>query len=432
MTKSLKPLEGLRVLDLTTWWAGPMATMILADMGAEVIKVEAIQRLDAWRATLSDFGQKTWWETSPLFNSVQRNKLGITLQLTDPRGVDLFKQLVAKSDFVFENFSRRVMPQFGLTYDVLREINPRLIMVSQTGFGQDGPWADYISFAHVAESLTGIANLTGQADGPPCISGQMLGDTLSGAHAAYASLLALQELRQTGVGQHIDLSQLEVNLPPVAEALADQQMNDRTWSRIGNRHPHMAPHGCYPTDVEDCWMVIAITSDEHWGTLSEILKNDTSHSTISGKGDHWVDNPALKELAGRKENEDQIDSEIANWTKQWTRDELVALLRKAGIPVAPVLSPSQMLTDPHLKARNFFQDVDREHVGTQPYHSSPIRFSKIRTDIEHPAPTLGQHTDEVLKSILGLSDAELAELEKAQIIGTIPAAVLDSNQDSAD
>lgn len=422
MTERAKPLKGLRVLDLTTWWAGPLATMILADLGAEVIKIEAIQRMDNWRAPLADLSEQSWWETSPLFNAVQRNKFGLTLNLTDPKGVSLFKQLVAKSDFVFENFSRRVMPQFGLTYDVLCEINPRLIMVSQTGFGQDGPWADYISFANVAESLAGIAHLTGNADGPPCISGQMLGDSLSGVHGACAALLALQELRHTGVGQHIDLSQLEVNLPPVAEALADQQMNQRTWKRDGNRHPHMSPHGCYPAEGENRWLVIAVTSDEQWVKLVELWKKDKLHTTATERADHWASDKTLRDLAGRKSNEDRIDLELADWTRQWPRDELVTLLRKTGIPVAPVLGPSEILTEPHLKAREYFKLVDRAHVGVQPYPGSPIRFSKSRFDIERPAPKLGEHNEEVLKSILGLSDTEIKQLEQDRVIGTVPIA----------
>jgi len=173
------PLAGIRVLDLTTWWAGPFNALILADFGAEVIKIEAIQHLDNWRATLADRRAERWWETSPLFNSTQRNKYGITINLASRQGVSLFKHLVQCSDVVCENYSPRVMPQLGLDDDVLREVNPGLIMISQTGFGLTGPWRDYVSFAQVAETLAGLAHLTGREDGPPTFAGQMLGDTLS-------------------------------------------------------------------------------------------------------------------------------------------------------------------------------------------------------------------------------------------------------------
>ena len=240
------PLSGIRVLDLTTWWAGPLNAMILADFGAEVIKIEAIQRLDNWRATLADRSFERWWETSPLFNSTQRNKYGITLNLAAGRGVELFKALVERSDVVCENYSPRVMPQLGLDYEVLRLVNPRLIMISQTGFGLTGPWRDYVSFAQVAETLAGLAHLTGREDGPPTFAGQMLGDTLSALHGALAVMVALDERARTGRGQHIDLAQLETVVPATAQAQLDYQMNRRVWKRNGNRHRRMAPHGCYP------------------------------------------------------------------------------------------------------------------------------------------------------------------------------------------
>src|SRR5579863_8897831 len=166
-TRTDLPLSGDRIIDLTAWWAGPLNAMILADFGAEVIKIEAIQRLDNWRATLADRNLERWWETSPLFNSTQRNKFDLTLNLASPRGVEVFKQLAAHSDVVCENYSPRVMPQLGIAYEVLRQINPGLIMISQTGFGLTGPWRDYVSFAQVAETLSGLAHLTGREDGPP-------------------------------------------------------------------------------------------------------------------------------------------------------------------------------------------------------------------------------------------------------------------------
>lgn len=407
------PLSGLRVLDLTAWWAGPLAAMIMADLGAEVIKVEAIQRPDGWRSTLTDFSLEKWWESSPLFNAINRNKHGLTLNLNVPEGVDLFKQLVAKSDFVFENFSRRVMPKFGLDYQTLKEINPRIIMVSQTGFGQDGPWSDYVSFANVAESLTGIAHLTGHPDGPPCISGQMLGDTLSGVHGAHAALLALSERRRTGEGQYVDLSQLETNLPVVAEALAEQQLNQRSWSRNGNRNPHMAPHGCYPAQEDDQWLVIAVENEEQWQRLANCIAE-------SGDGE-WASDDNLASLVGRKTREDELDAALSAWTGRHARDELVAQLRSLDIPAAPVLGPSEMLNEPHLQARGFFEQIDREPVGELPYPISPIRFSKSKFAVRKNAPALGEDNEYVLSTLLGLSRDEIDRLEREQITGTAPA-----------
>jgi len=424
VSASERPLYGLRVLDLTTWWAGPLAGMILADLGADVIKIEAIQRLDNWRATLADFDNAVWWETSPLFNAVQRNKRGMTLNLTDPRGVELFKRLAAESDIVIENYSRRVMPQFGLSYETLKAVNPRLIMISQSGFGQEGPWADYISFANVAESLAGIAHLTGYPDGPPCISGQMLGDTLSGLHGATAILLAVQDRERSGEGCYIDLSQLEASLPAVAEALADHQMNGRTWARNGNRHPHMAPHGCYPSDEDECWLVIAIADDGQWQRLAEFIDSHPRHQQDSS----WTRDRSWVEFSGRKAREDALDKQLADWTAGWQRAELLKGLGESGIHAAPVLKPSEVLTEPRLLARGFFQSVERAVVGSQPYPRSPIRFTKSSSDIYRPAPTLGEHSREVLHDILKLDQTTLDDLEREQIIGTVPAAVLANHE----
>ena len=407
------PLSGIRVLDLTTWWAGPLNAMILADFGAEVIKIEAIQRLDNWRATLADRSFERWWETSPLFNSTQRNKYGITLNLAAGRGVELFKALVERSDVVCENYSPRVMPQLGLDYEVLRLVNPRLIMISQTGFGLTGPWRDYVSFAQVAETLAGLAHLTGREDGPPTFAGQMLGDTLSALHGALAVMVALDERARTGRGQHIDLAQLETVVPATAQAQLDYQMNRRVWKRNGNRHRRMAPHGCYPARGDDRWIAIAIEGDAEWKRLVELMESPA-----------WATEARFADAEARLRNSRELDDLVGGWTRDHDREELARKLQRAGLKAGPVLNPSDLLEDPHLKARGFFQMIDREVVGTQPYPSLGVRFSKTPLKNHMPAPTLGQHNEEILRRVLGRSDAEIEELEREQIIGKVPAALL--------
>jgi crotonobetainyl-CoA:carnitine CoA-transferase CaiB-like acyl-CoA transferase len=412
------PLRGIRVLDLTSWWAGPFNAMILADLGAEVIKIEAIQRLDNWRATLADRKVERWWEASPLFNSTQRNKCGITLNLANPRGVAIFKELVKRSDVVCENYSPRVMPQLGIAYEVLREINPRLIMISQTGFGSTGPWRDYVSFAQVAETLAGLAHLTGSEGGPPSFAGQMLGDTLSAMHGALAVLLALDERSRSGRGQHIDLSQLETVVPATAQAQLDSQMNGRVWHRVGNRHWRMAPHGCYPARGEDRWIVIAIDGDVEWNSLVAAMGNPP-----------WTADARFATAEGRLEHAAQLDELISGWTRERERDELANELQRRGLKAGPVLTPIDLLNDRHLKARGFFQMVERAVVGTKPYPTLGIRFSKTPAMIRTPAPTLGEHNEEILRRVLGLPDAEIAELRREQIIGEWPAALLEQAGD---
>jgi crotonobetainyl-CoA:carnitine CoA-transferase CaiB-like acyl-CoA transferase len=407
------PLHGIRVLDLTTWWAGPFNALVLATLGAEVIKIEAIQRLDNWRATLADRTAEKFWETSPLFNSTQRNKFGMTINLGKPRGVKLFKSLVERSDVVCENYSPRVMPQLGLSYEVLREINSRLIMISQTGFGLNGPWRDYVSFAQVAESLAGLANLTGREDGPPTFAGQMLGDTLSALHGALAVLLALNERARTGRGQHIDLAQLETVVPATAQAQLDFQMNGRVWKRLGNRHPRMAPHGCYPVRGEDRWIVIAIDGDAEWKRLVDLMGNPS-----------WTDGCRFVSAEERLLNAQELDDLVGTWTRNHDRDELADRLQRAGLKAGPVLNPVDLLEDLHLKARGFFQMIDREPIGRQPYPGLGVRFSKTPLWDRMPAPTLGQHNEEILQRVLGLSASEIDQLEREQIIGKVPAAML--------
>jgi len=407
------PLSGIRVLDLTTWWAGPFNAMILADFGAEVIKIEAIQRLDNWRATLADRSFERWWETSPLFNSTQRNKYGMTLNLASGRGVELFKALVERSDVVCENYSPRVMPQLGLDYEILRRVNPRLIMISQTGFGLTGPWRDYVSFAQVAETLAGLAHLTGSEDGPPTFAGQMLGDTLSALHGALAVMIALDERARTGLGQHIDLAQLETVVPSTAQAQLDYQMNGRVWKRVGNRHRRMAPHGCYPARGEDRWVVIAIDGDAEWKRLIELMENPA-----------WASDPRFADAEARLGNSSALDDLVGAWTRDHDRDEVACKLQRAGLKAGPVLNPADLLEDPHLKARGFFQMIDREVVGRRPYPGLGVRFSKTPLKNRMPAPVLGQHNEEILRRVLGLQTAEIDELQREQIIGKVPAALL--------
>ena len=404
------PLEGVRVLDITSWWAGPMACMILADLGAEVIKIESIQKMDAWRTTLSDVSSPISWETSPLYNAAGRNKLGVTLDLTDPRGAELLCALVAESDVVVENLQPKVLPSLGLSYDTLARHNPSLVMVSQSGFGQTGPWRDYGSLAQVGESLAGIGFITGHPGDRPMLAGHFIGDTLSATHAAVATLAALDERDLTGRGQHVDLSQLESALPAVAEALIDFQVNGRTWGRIGNSSPTMAPHGCYPTLVDDCWVVLAVADDREWATLVDEIDEP------------WARDPRFETVGRRLEAAGELEAELLAWFVPQKRDDVVTRLRARGLRVGPANSPVDVLADRHLDERGFFQLIDREVVGTLPYPSLGIGFSATPASNRLPAPLLGEHNRQVLEGVLGLDGPALDRLEADGVIGTAPIA----------
>ena len=408
------PLAGLRVLDLTTYMAGPFAAMALADLGAEVIKIEAIQRLDSWRGlggprvTDSNSVDRPW-ERSPLFNAQHRNKLGITLNLSDEHGRELFKQLVAHSDVVLENYTARVMPNFGLAYEVLNEINPGIIMVSLNGLGASGPWKDYVSFAQVGESLGGIYAVTGYEDGHLVHHSPMPADPASGICAATAVLAALRHRSTTGQGQRIEVAQAEVIASIAADVVMEYTLNDRTWGPVGNGHPAMAPHNAYPCKGEDEWIVVTVATDYEWQTICKLMREPA-----------WAEDTRFATGAGRQSNRQEIDRLLAEWTRSCSSRELMERLQAAGIAAGVVLGPKETLADPHLEARGYWQQVERALVGVQPAPSSPMRFSRTPITIRRPAPLLGEHNQEVLRQLLQLDDERMAELEQMGVIGTEP------------
>ena len=253
-------LGGIRVLDLTHAWAGPFATQLLADYGAEVIKIETCERPDMLRFSTwpTDETRPDAYNRGGWFQYLGRNKLSLTLDLKQPQGHDLFKRLVAQSDVVIENFSARVMPHLGLDYAVLQAVNPRLIMISMPGYGTVGPYKDFVAFGEMIEPFAGLSELTGYPDRAPLRLAVAYPDPVAGFHAALATLLALRQRRQTGRGQHIHIPHREPITRMLGEAVLDYTVNGRTPRRIGNRHRAWAPHGCYPCRGPDRWITIAV------------------------------------------------------------------------------------------------------------------------------------------------------------------------------
>ena len=406
---SASALEGVRIIDCSMWFAGPLATLLLAQMGAEVIKVESIQAMDGWRGAIANPASKRMWETAPTFISVNHNKYDLTLDLNNPKGAEIFKRLVAIGDVVVENYTPRVMANFGLDYAVLCGINPALIMVSMPGYGSTGPWKDYVAFAFLMEELAGIPQLTGYPDGPPMLMGASQADGIGGFNGAFAILTALEYRRKTGKGQYIDLSQLEAMTCTMAEPILDYVMNKRIWPRQGNRHPAMAPHGCYRCKGADKWVTIAVAGDEQWRRFCEI----TGH-------EEWQHDERFADALSRWQNQDELDKLIGTWTGEHDPYEVMHLLQQAGIAAGPVLLPAEIYADPHLKARDFFVTMDREEVGTHAYPGVYAKLSKTPGRHRWPSPTLGEHNEYVLGSLLGMSEEEIAELAAENIIGKGP------------
>jgi crotonobetainyl-CoA:carnitine CoA-transferase CaiB-like acyl-CoA transferase len=408
-----RPLAGLRVIDFTAFWAGPFATHYLAAMGADVIKVESIQRPDGMRfQSVRLPSTEAWWEWSALFQRVNIGKRGITLDLSRPVGVELIKRLLAGADAAVENFSPRVLDNLGLAYDELARLNPRLIMVRMPAFGLDGPWRDRVGFAQTIEQITGMAWMTGFADGPPVIPRGPC-DPLAGLHALVALLVALEHRARTGRGQLVEATMVEAALNAAAEIVLEHGAHGVALSRDGNRGPVGAPQNLYPCRGDDRWLALAVTDDAQW------------HSLVHAMGDPaWARHPGLATAAGRRAQHDRIDAAIGAWCHTRDAAALAEELLALGIPAAPVTAAARLGDNPQLQARGFFEAVAHPVVGTHTYPTLPLQLTSHRGRWSaNPAPTLGEHTESVLRDLLGLSDAEISALRADGIIGNRPVGL---------
>jgi crotonobetainyl-CoA:carnitine CoA-transferase CaiB-like acyl-CoA transferase len=409
MSTQAMPLEGIRVVDFTAYWAGPLPTAMMGDLGAEVIKVESIQRPDQFRILTISGDPAEVYERSAPFNATNRNKLSLTLDLTRSDGVRLFEELVRRSDAVVQNYSPRVMPQLGLSYERLCKVNPAIVLTSVSGFGQEGPWRDYVSFAAIGEALCGISGLSGYTGEGALIHGVGVSDPFAGYIAAFATLAAVHQAHATGHGQHVDVSQLEASMQYIADALLEFELSGRARQRATNDDPAMAPHGAFPTRGDDAWITISVANNEQWRAL------------VAAIGDpQWARGARFATPLARLRNRGALHDLLAQSTARFDRHELARDLQARGVAAAPVLAPSDLIGDPQLSAAGFFQQVEHPSAGRHPYPSFPARLDGEYPPIKQVGPILGHDNRYVLSKILGLSDAEIARLEKEQIIGTRP------------
>lgn len=420
-------LAGVRVIDLSQVFAGPYATKLLADMGAEVIRVECAARSGRGGALPrmkpgGDFGAsfpggdtgERSYNRFAYYNEVNRNKLAITIDLSRPLGVEVFKRLVEISDVVLENFSPRVMPNFGLDYAVLKGINPKIIMISISAYGQDGPYRDCVSYGEGIEAMSGLSKLTAYPEGAPLKPGVAYADAAAGLHAAFAILAALRYRQQKGVGQYIDLSMRESLTPLLGEALMDYQTNHRPVRPIGNQHPKIAPHGCYRAKGNDKWIAIAIESDGEWQALREAMGDPT-----------WSRDGKFDTNDGRLAHRDELDELIGKWTSNYDNIELVKTLQSHGIKAGAVLDAAELVNDPHLKERGFFTEI--EHTEAEKHILPGVSWKMSRTPgrIERPAPCFGEHNRYVLGELLGMSDDEIDQLAREGVTAEAPLPYTD-------
>ncbi len=414
---TLGPLAGLRVLDLTAWWAGPSSCNMLASMGADVVHVEAIQRLDGMRMSGGMFRgqQPQWWEWSGFFLQVNSNKLGLTLDLTSPRGKEIVLQLCEQADLVIENFTPRVLDNFGLTWDLLHDLNPRLSLIRMPAFGLDGPWRDRTGFAQTMEQLSGLAWVTGHVEDQPRIQ-RGPSDPNAGMHAAFAALVALTERDHDGLGHHIEATMIEGALNAAVEQVIEFTAYDNRLDRDGNRSPWAAPQNLYPAPGVEQWVALAAENDEQWLALCAVV----------GRTD-WAADPGLAGLQGRRARHDELDEFLARWVLSQPAEGSADALVAAGVPAGVMWDARETYRHPQFRARRFYEEVDHPVVGRHPVPTLPFRFASRdesgRPWIRRPAPTLGQHNHEVLTTWIGMSAEDIAQLEADEVIGTWPKGV---------
>ena len=403
------PLHGLRVVDLSMGWAGPLAARHLADMGAQVVKVESCRHFDWWRGwevteeVLADNGLEKSWA----YHTVNRNKLDVTLDLTEEAGTDLLKRLVGTADAVIENFAGSVLPKLGLGYPVLETCRENIVMLSMPPFGATGDWRGYRAYGSTVEQASGLPHLQGYADWPPLMQHVALGDPIAGLNGAAAVLVGLFHQARRGEGQFIDLSHVECLFPFAAEGLIEQSLGG-TPARHGRRHPLFAPHGVYPCLGDDRWIVISVDTDHAWQSLRALVPG--------------LDELHLPTPRERQHHHDEIDRRLSAWTALGNDHDLMSQLDGAGVAAGVVRHAGELLEDPQLAERGFWQWAHGEIVGRQPNPSAPYRIDGRHPVVLSQAPTLGAHNREVLQGMLGLTDEEIAGLETEGIIGTRPVA----------
>ncbi|NQT71952.1 MAG: CoA transferase [Chloroflexi bacterium] len=410
------PLDEIRILDLSQVYAGPYATRLLADMGAEVIRVESAVRSTRGGpepqpgAVYPDGnpGERPY-NRSAYYNELNRNKLAISLDLSKEKGREVFKQLVKISDVVLENFTPRVMGNFGLDYPVLNEINPKIIVVSISAYGQTGPYRNYVSFGRGIEAMSGLSDITAYEDGEPLGPGIAYADATAGLHAAFAVLIALRHRRKTGRGQHIDLSLRESLLALMGEHVLDHSMNKRSPKGNGNRDSSAPFQGCYRCSGDDEWIAIAVHNDDELQSLCNAIDNPS-----------WTKKEGFNNLLGWQRNQREIDNLIEQWTIQHDNQSAMQILQQSGIRAGAVLDAAQITSDPHLKQRGFFETVTHPEAGTHTYPGMSWKLSLTPGKIRMPAPCFAQHNDYVFGELLGISEEECMQLKTQGVISTVP------------
>ncbi|MBT4518970.1 MAG: CoA transferase [Halieaceae bacterium] len=403
----LLPLKGLRVVDLTAFLAGPFATSVLADLGADVIKVESVQRPDGMRFAGAVQNERLW-EWSPVFAGANRGKRGITLRLDNEEGIALLKNLIETADVVIENFSVRVLAQFGLTWDSIHALNPKTILLRMPAFGLDGPWRDHTGFAMTVEQASGLAWVTGYKDMPVVVRGAC--DPVGGVHAVFALLLALENRRSSGEGQLVEVPLIETALNIAAEQVIEYSAYGELLGTNENRSSYAAPQGIYRCRGEEQFLALAITNDEQWRVLCSLIPQNAL----------LVDDK-LATAAGRHQWHDEIDEQLNQWMATQDINALETKLLDLGIAAQVLINSHNLMPNEQLIHREFFYTLEHIYTGKARYPGLPFNYSLLGSQLPTtPPPVLGQNNDQILGGELHLSEQEIRELRDKAIIGERP------------
>lgn len=397
------PLSDIRILDLGWSWAGPLVGSILADMGADVIKVESRKRLDIMRRSIDNMTGNP--EADPFFHSVNRNKLSVTIDISDNRGADLIRKMVGICDVVIENFSPRVLEKHGLDYRSLRQVKSDIIMVSLPATGHSGPLSDVVTWGPSLASLSGLDSLVGYHNERVLGTQQAYSDPTAGVHGAFAVLAALWHRNQTGRGQHIELAQLELLVSCIGEAIMEYSMNDRVMGTQGNRSPVMAPHGNYPCKGEDKWVSIAVQTEQEWENLCDALGDPK-----------WTKDKRFADQLNRLKYQEELDKHISEWTSSFTHYEATELLQKFGVAAAPCLDVEERYFDPHLQERGTSIEFEHPAIGYDVIAGIPFKLSDTPAEVRSPAPLMGQHNAYVLRELLSIPEEEFDQLVADEVL----------------
>jgi len=414
LSKVVRPLEGIRVIDFTNAVAGPISTFILGDLGAEVIKVEepSGRPLHAvGTAPLLPGAPDLSYNRIMVFNELNHGKRGVSLNVSSEEGRQVFLKLVAKTDVVIDNFAPRVMPNLRLDYDHLKVVNPRIICISMPAFGLSGPYRERVSYGPGVDAMSGLSHLTGYADSSPMKPGNFFCDQNAGVLTALACMSALRHRKRTGEGQHIEMPMIDGEFQVLGDAYIDYWMNKRERTRTGNDHAWMAPHNVYPCRGTDSWVAIAVENDAQWAALCDVLGRPElkSDARFAGQLQRW-------------RNRKEADGYIAEYTSGLSHRQVEAECQRAGIPAAAVLNAVELLQDEHVRARDGFEYVDVPNVGPTPFPRVAFKLSGTPVPITKAAPGFAEDNDYVYRELLGLSEDAIRALEDQQVITSEPIA----------